>query len=97
MLLGRSRKKSRMRLTCFGYDRPRRKTSASTLADEGSSGGRGPSDFKGNLAFVTTKEFWRSEKESPSAQGYHWNTNAETYFLIGEAMGKAMLGLVSSK
>jgi len=22
---------------------------------------------------------------------YHWNTNAETYYLIGEAVGKAML------
>jgi len=44
-----------------------------------------------------TKAFWRTKEESPSAQGYHWNTNAETYYLIGEAMGKSMLGLVPLK
>jgi alpha-galactosidase len=47
-------------------------------------------EFKGNVAFVGTKAFWRSQEESPSGQGYHWNTNAETYYLIGTAMGEAM-------
>ncbi len=47
-------------------------------------------EFKGNVAFVGTKSFWRPQSESPSGQGYHWNTNAETYYLIGEAMGQAM-------
>jgi hypothetical protein len=28
-------------------------------------------------------------------QGYHWNTNAETYYLIGDAMGQAMLRLLA--
>ena len=51
-------------------------------------------EFKGNVAFVGTREFWRPQEQSPSGQGYHWNTNAETYYLIGDAMGKAMLGLV---
>ena len=41
-------------------------------------------------AFVGTKDFWREKDVSPSGQGYHWNTNAETYYLIGEAMGHAM-------
>lgn len=50
-------------------------------------------EFKGNVAFVPTQAFWRTGEQSPSNQGYHWNTNGETYFLIGEAMGKAMLGL----
>ncbi len=45
--------------------------------------------FKGNVAFVGTKGFWRPQEDSPSGQGYHWNTNAETYYLIGEAMGEA--------
>jgi len=27
---------------------------------------------------------------SPNGNDYHWNTNAETYYLIGEAMGNAM-------
>jgi len=47
-------------------------------------------EFKGNVAFVSTRAFWRPKEESPNGQGYHWNSNAETYFLIGEAMGEAM-------
>jgi Carbohydrate esterase, sialic acid-specific acetylesterase len=47
-------------------------------------------EFKGNVAFVGTRNFWRPEDKSPSKQGYHWNSNAETYYLIGEAMGEAM-------
>lgn len=47
-------------------------------------------EFQGNVAFVGTKAFWRPQEVSPSGQGYHWNTNAETYYLIGEAMGRAM-------
>ncbi|MBL8798454.1 MAG: sialate O-acetylesterase [Planctomycetia bacterium] len=47
-------------------------------------------EFKGNVAFVKTQHFWRPEEQSPTKQGYHWNSNAETYYLIGEAMGGAM-------
>lgn len=47
-------------------------------------------EFTGNVAFVGTKAFWREKEASPTGQGYHWNSNAETYYLIGEAMGKAM-------
>jgi hypothetical protein len=47
-------------------------------------------EFKGNVAFVSTKNFWRPKEESPSNQGYHWNNNAETYYLIGVGMGEAM-------
>jgi hypothetical protein len=50
-------------------------------------------EFKGNVAFVGTRAFWREKEDSPSGQGYHWNTNAETYYLIGEAMANAMLEL----
>ncbi len=51
-------------------------------------------EFKGNVAFVGTKSFWRPQEESPSGQGYHWNTNAETYYLIGEAMGEALKRMI---
>jgi Carbohydrate esterase, sialic acid-specific acetylesterase len=51
-------------------------------------------EFKGNVAFVGTKTFWRPREQSPSGQGYHWNLNAETYYLIGEAMGEAMKRLI---
>lgn len=47
-------------------------------------------EFKGNVAFVGTRAFWRPEDQSPTKQGYHWNSNAESYYLIGEAMGEAM-------
>jgi hypothetical protein len=51
-------------------------------------------EFKGNVAFVGTKDFYRPKEESPSGQSYHWNSNAETYFLIGDGMAKAMLKLM---
>lgn len=54
-------------------------------------------EFRGNVAFVGTKHFWRPQELSPSGQGYHWNTNAETYYLIGDAMGEAMKGLLKVK
>ncbi len=54
-------------------------------------------EFAGNVAFVGTKSFWRDKEVSPSGQSYHWNTNAETYYLIGEAMGTAMKKLVTAK
>jgi alpha-galactosidase len=51
-------------------------------------------EFRRTVAFVTTRDFWRPETESPTSQSYHWNSNAETYLLIGQGMGKAMLGLM---
>jgi hypothetical protein len=54
-------------------------------------------EFKGNVAFVGTKAFWRDQSASPTGQAYHWNTNAETYYLIGDAMGKAMTKLCEPK
>jgi hypothetical protein len=54
-------------------------------------------EFKGTVAFVKTQSFWRKEEDSPTKQGYHWNTNAETYYLIGEAMGHAMKTLCEPK
>jgi alpha-galactosidase len=54
-------------------------------------------EFKGNVAFVKTQSFWRPADQSPSNQGYHWNTNAETYYLIGTASGEAMKSLLAPK
>jgi len=47
-------------------------------------------EFKANFDCVQTAGVFRPAEESPSRQGYHWNGNAETYYLIGEAMGEAM-------
>jgi hypothetical protein len=54
-------------------------------------------EFRGNVAFVSTRNFWRPAEKSPSNQGYHWNSNAETYFLIGEAMAESMKKLIPEK
>ena len=54
-------------------------------------------EFQGNVAFVKTTAFWRPKEQSPSGQNYHWNSNAETYYLIGEGMGEAMKRLLATK
>lgn len=51
-------------------------------------------EFQGNVAFLGTRGFWRPKDDSPSEQIYHWNSSAETYYLIGEGMGKAMIDLM---
>ena len=53
-------------------------------------------EFRGSVAFVPTRGFFRPKEVSPSGQGYHWNSNAETYYLIGEGMGKAMVALTEA-
>jgi len=51
-------------------------------------------EFEASTRAVETRGFWREAEESPSKQGNNWNHNAETHFLIGEAMGLAMLELM---
>lgn len=51
----------------------------------------------GSVASVDTRDFWRERDESPVDQGYHYNRNPETYLLIGEAMGRAMVSLQGGK
>jgi hypothetical protein len=53
-------------------------------------------EFEGTVLSVETRNFLRPPlPSSPGRQGYHWNNNCETYWLIGEAMGKAMIQLIS--
>ncbi len=47
-----------------------------------------------SAAFVSTRPFWRTVEQSPVDAGYHWNNNAETDFLIGDVMGRAMIDLM---
>jgi len=54
-------------------------------------------DFNGNVLTVETRGFWREPEVSPRNQGFHYNQNAETYMLVGEALGKGMLELVRPK
>lgn len=54
-------------------------------------------EFVGNVASVDTRDFWREVAESPTSQDYHYNRNPESYLLIGEAMGRAMVTMVGGE
>ncbi len=48
------------------------------------------------VAFVKTASFARPAEDSPNpSHGHHWFGNAESYFLVGDALGHAMLKLVA--
>jgi hypothetical protein len=48
-----------------------------------------------NARFVETSGFARPKEMSPNVgHGHHWFGNAESYFLIGDALGRAMLELM---
>ena len=52
-------------------------------------------EWNGRVVFVPTAAFVRDPDESPNpTHGHHEFGNAETYFLVGEAMGQAMRSLV---
>ena len=55
------------------------------------------SEFSGTVAFVPTTDFARPADESPNpGHGHHWYGNAESYFLIGHALGKEMTSLLDA-
>ena len=51
-------------------------------------------EFAATTKFVVTHDVVRAEKESPTGEGYHEFKNAETYVLLGDAFGKAMMQLL---
>jgi len=51
----------------------------------------------GTVASVDTRDYWREVDESPQNQDYHYNRNAETYVLVGDALGRAMVRLQGGK
>jgi len=54
-------------------------------------------EFKGNVLFVETRDFVRKAEDSPNpGHGHHEFGNAETYFLVGDALGKGILKLQSN-
>jgi Carbohydrate esterase, sialic acid-specific acetylesterase/Sulfatase len=55
-------------------------------------------EFKGTVLFVETHDFVRPAKESPNpGHGHHEFGNAETYFLVGDALGKGMVKLLTAQ
>jgi len=53
-------------------------------------------EFKGNVNAIDARPFWREASESPNNQGYHYNHNAETYYEVGDALGRAMVELLDN-
>jgi Carbohydrate esterase, sialic acid-specific acetylesterase len=54
-------------------------------------------EFAGSVASIDTRDFWREVEESPRSQDYHYHRNPETYVLVGEGMGRAMVRLLGGQ
>jgi alpha-galactosidase len=51
-------------------------------------------EFKTNVATVETRDFWRPNQEfGGTKEGIHWNGNGESYWLMGDSMGREMVKL----
>ena len=51
-----------------------------------------------NAVFVETADFARPKELSPNTgHGHHWFGNAESYFLIGDALAKEAIKLIERK
>lgn len=50
---------------------------------------------RGPTAYVETRDFLRAAEESPNTgHGHHWYGNSESYLLVGDALGEAMVQLL---
>jgi hypothetical protein len=43
---------------------------------------------------VNSQPFWKDSSESPVTEIHHYNRNAGTYFMMGNAAGYAMIKLL---
>ena len=87
------------------FDQPALPIVVGELGNDGvAKPGSGMAKFRGaqregtsrikNAQFVETHQFARPKELSPNTgHGHHWYGNAESYFLIGEALGKAAVEL----
>ena len=46
---------------------------------------------------VDIREYWKEPDVSPRNQDFHYNGNAETYMMVGDALGRAMVKLKNEK
>jgi len=53
--------------------------------------------YTGTVASVDTTNYWRDGSVSPTTTGYHYNHNAETYLLVGDAMARAMVEMLADE
>jgi alpha-galactosidase len=54
-------------------------------------------ELAGTVKTIDARPFWRDSSISPKNQDYHYNHNAETYMLCGDALGRAMVELKGGK
>jgi alpha-galactosidase len=54
-------------------------------------------EFAGTVRTIDARPFWREPEVSPKNQDYHYNHNAETYMLVGDALGRAMVEMLGGK
>lgn len=54
-------------------------------------------ELAGTVKTIDARPFWREPGISPKNQDYHYNHNAETYMLCGDALGRAMVELKGGK
>ncbi|MFT5129011.1 MAG: hypothetical protein ACI8W8_002631 [Rhodothermales bacterium] len=52
-------------------------------------------DFAGNVLTVETRDFWQAPAVSPRNQDFHYNGNAGTYMMVGDALGRGMVKLLN--
>jgi hypothetical protein len=83
----------------FGGDKlsgPGLTVASAQLAVDGESG-KYP-EFRGNVKAIDARPFWRDASVSPNQrQDYHYYHNAETYYEVGHALGRAMAELETGK
>ncbi|PAW75205.1 MAG: hypothetical protein B9S38_02265 [Verrucomicrobiia bacterium Tous-C4TDCM] len=56
-------------------------------------------DFAGNVKTMEARGYWRDKAISPipsGNQGYHYNRSAETFMLVGDALGRGMVDLLNA-
>lgn len=55
-------------------------------------------EFKGTVATVETRDFYRPQAQfGGNGQTIHWHGNGESYWLMGEAMGRELVKLLGAK
>jgi len=74
---------------------PGKKVAEAQLSVDGTAGVF--PEHKGNVKTIEARDFWREPGDSPKNQGYHYNHNGETYFLVGDALGRAMVELLGGE
>ena len=72
---------------------PHLRVAEAQLAVSGTSG-KYP-EFAGNVLTVETRDSWREAARSPRDRGFHYTGNAETYLLVGDALGRGMIELLA--